>query len=335
VSLPDCEVVAIAELRPKLAQRVAAAYGVPHVYPSHRELLAKEKVDAILNIQGFTFHGRLLPELFAANLPMLTEKPLAGSVEVGRKLVAALRGTKANYLVAYHKRSDPAVMWAKRKIAEWQANGEVGPMRYIRITMPPGDWVGAGFSHLLTTDEHVNGLEQDPRPADMDEPTYKHYVGLVNYYIHQVNLMRHQLGADYHATYADANARVLIGRGEGAAAGVTCTIEMAPYQTYTAWQEEALVCFERGWIKIELPRPLAVDEAGRATCYTDKGKGQEATTLVPEMPKVHAMRQQAMNFVKAVRGEATPLCTAADALKDLEVMREYQELYVKAGGKVG
>lgn len=35
VTVPDCEVVAIAELRSKMAQKVAAKYGVPHVYRDH------------------------------------------------------------------------------------------------------------------------------------------------------------------------------------------------------------------------------------------------------------------------------------------------------------
>jgi hypothetical protein len=48
--------------------------------------------------------------------------------------------------------------------------------------------------------------------------------------------------------------------------------------------------------------------------------------VVPQMPWVHAMRQQAVNFVRALRGEAKPLCEAAEALEDLKVAREYIRL---------
>jgi hypothetical protein len=38
------------------------------------------------------------------------------------------------------------------------------------------------------------------------------------------------------------------------------------------------------------------------------------------------MRQQAANFVAAVRGEGKPPCEAAEALEDLKVARSYVEL---------
>src|SRR3954468_19821036 len=59
---PDCEVVAIAEIRPKLAAAVARRYDVPRVYSTHKELLAAEKIDGIVAIQQYSHHGTLLPE---------------------------------------------------------------------------------------------------------------------------------------------------------------------------------------------------------------------------------------------------------------------------------
>ena len=66
--------------------KVAARYGVPEVYPDHEEMLAKEKLDGIVASQPFTRHGTLVPELLKAGVPVFTEKPLAGSIEVGEKI---------------------------------------------------------------------------------------------------------------------------------------------------------------------------------------------------------------------------------------------------------
>jgi len=41
------------------------------------------------------------------------------------------------------------------------------------------------------------------------------------------------------------------------------------------------------------------------------------------MPWVGAMRQQAINFVRAIKGEIAPPCEAQEALEDLRVAREY------------
>ena len=46
-------------------------------------------------------------------------------------------------------------------------------------------------------------------------------------------------------------------------------------------------------------------------------------TVVPQLPWIHAMRQQALHFVRAVRGEAVPLSETAEGLKDLQVARDY------------
>lgn len=91
VNLPDCEVVAIAELRPGLAQEVAKRFAVPRVYKDHREMLKEEKLDGIVAAQPFTRHGMIVPELMKAGVPVFIEKPLASSVEVGERIVQAVK----------------------------------------------------------------------------------------------------------------------------------------------------------------------------------------------------------------------------------------------------
>jgi predicted dehydrogenase len=104
---------------------------------------------------------------------------------------------------------------------------------------------------------------------------------------------------------------------------------MAPYQTTIDWQESALVAFEKGYVKIDLPAPVASNRPGRVEVYRDPGDGATPTLTVPTLPWIHAMRQQAMNFVAAIRGEREPRCTAQEALEDLKVAKQYTDL---AGG---
>ena len=329
--LPDCQVVALAELRPRLGQEVAARYGVKRVYQDYREMLSREQFDAIVHIQYFERHGQTVPELLKTGKPLLTEKPIAGSPETGAALAAAARAAGSRYYVAYHKRSDPATMWAKAKMASWAASGEVGALRYIRLTMPPGDWIANGFAPLLSTDEQIPAAPADPAPKGMNAAQTAYYLMLVNYYVHQVNLMRHLLGEDYQVEFADRAGRLMT---VTSASGVTGVIEMAPWHTTVDWHEAALVAFERGWVRIELPAPLAHHRPGRVTVYHDPGKGVEPTTTIPQLPFVHAMRQQAVNYLAAIRGEPTPLCGADDAVKDLNAIKQYQDLYMAAGGKI-
>ncbi len=319
----DCEVVALAELQPQLAQAVANKYAVPKVYGTAAEMMAHEEVDAIVASQPFTRHGILVPELAQAGVPIFTEKPIAASIAVGEKIVEAVEENNTWLMVGYHKRSDPATAYARKIITELKTTNELGPMKYIRISMPPGDWVAGGWNDNLQTDDPVPNLELDPKPADMDESTAKDYEAFVNFYIHQVNLLRYLLGESFKVTYADPAKVLFIAHSES---GVPCTIEMAAYQTSVDWQETALVAFQRGYVKLGLPAPLAHNRPGTVEILKDPGNGATPVTSHPQMPWVHAMRNQALNFIKAVRGEAPAPCLAQEALEDIRIAREYIRL---------
>ncbi|MBA4387121.1 MAG: dehydrogenase [Verrucomicrobia bacterium] len=324
VTIQDCEVVAIAEIRDEVRTKVAARYGIPKAYANHEEMLAKEKLDGIVASQPFTRHGVLVPELAKAKVPIFTEKPLAASIENGEAIITALKACGTWQMVGYHKRSDPASMYARAQIEQLKLSGEIGKLKYVRILMPAGDWVASGFLDLINSNEKPQGLKWDPPAAGMDEATRKAYESFVNYYIHQVNLMRYLLGEAYQVKYADPSGVMLAGQS---ASGVACVIEMTPYQTTIDWQESALIAFERGYVKLELPAPLTINRAGRVEVFKDPGSGATPQTVTPQMPWKHAMRQQAINFIRAIRGEIKPMCDADEALQDLKVAREYIRIW--------
>jgi predicted dehydrogenase len=323
-TLPDCEVAAIAELRPELARAVAARYGVPRVYRDHAEMLRRERLDAVVAAHAFTRHGALLPELLSAGRPLFTEKPLASTVEAGERIVRAAAEAGTWHMVGYHKRSDPAAEYAKAEVDRLKSTGELGRLRYVRLLMPAGDWVAAGFTDLVRTDERLPELAVDPPARDMDGPTFDRYVSFVNYYIHQVNLMRFLLGEPYEPAWADPSGVLMTCVS---ASGVTGSLEMSPYQTTLDWQESALVAFEKGYVRLDLPAPLASNRPGRVELFRDPGGGEQPRTVVPQLPWVHAMRSQAASFLAAVRGERRPPCDSVEALEDLRTARGYIRLW--------
>ncbi|QYM78388.1 Gfo/Idh/MocA family oxidoreductase [Horticoccus luteus] len=319
----DCEVVALAELRPRLAQDVARKYNIPRTYPTIAAMLAQEHVDGIVASQPFSRHGVLVPEIAQARVPIFTEKPLAASVAVGERIVESVAAAGTWHMVGYHKRSDPASEFAKKTIDELKRTGELGRLTYVRIAMPPGDWVAAGWTDNIESTDVLSPLANDPPPADMDDVTAKEYEAFVNYYIHQVNLLRFLVGEPYRVTYADPARVLLVGHS---ASGIPCTLEMAAYQTTLDWHETALVAFERGFVRLSLPAPLAFNRPGHVEIFKDPGHGATPVSLQPTLPWVHAMRNQALNFIKAIRGEQPAPCLAPEALEDIRLARDYIRL---------
>ncbi len=329
----DCEIAAIAEIRPKLRTAVASRWGIAKSYPSHREMLAAEQLDALVAIQPFGLHGQLIPELLAYGRPVLTEKPIARSSEAAERIIAAEAATPgARLCVAYHKRSDPATMWVKERMQALAASKELGRLRYIRITMPPGDWIANGFALNVSADDpgFHSQVAWDAPPAGFSAEDAKAHEGFVNYYIHQVNLLRHLFGESYRVAYADPSGVALHVQSTSGVAGV---LEMAPWSNTIEWQESALVCYEKGWIRLRLFAPLTSGRAGEVEVCEDRGAAATPVTLRPAMPWVAAMQNQAANFLKAVRGEATPLCGAADARADIGVADAYIRMVTAARGQ--
>jgi predicted dehydrogenase len=326
--LPDCQVVALAELREETGRLVAARYGIPAVYRDHEEMLAAEALDGVVAAQPYARHAHLLPGLYERTSHLFTEKPLAVSVEAGQGLATAAAQGGCTHMVGYHKRSDPATMHAKAVIDDWKASGQWGPMTYVRIAMPPGDWVADGFRGLLDAGDALDEpLETEGPPEEMPDDVFGQYNAFVNYYIHQVNLLRHLLGEPYRVTHADRSGKLFVAESES---GVTGIIEMDSYRTSVAWEETALVCFERATLRLDLPAPLAHNRAGTVTLYTDGRDGQPPQQVRPHLPWRHAMLQQAENFCKVIRGEIAPPCDAAEAVEDLRAARDYIRLKTEA-----
>ena len=269
-------------------------------------MISHEALDGIVASQPFDRHGSIVLPLYRHGIPIFTEKPLASSVGMGERMVAELGRYGSWHMVGYHKRNDPAVKWAVE-----QATERAEKLRYVRICMPPGDWIAGGFDGLIRT-------EEPSPPVAPDEPVMpREYIAFVNYYIHQVNLMRLLLGAPFRVVFA--NTHVLIVESES---GQTGTIEMAPYQTDVGWEETILMGFDDASIHIALPAPLV-----QARCGSAEMRLHDRREVVsPVMPAVSAMKIQAQNFVSAIRGEVEPTCQAAEALEDLRVADRWHEM---------
>lgn len=321
VIIPECEVVAICEIKEKLGKKVAERYGIKNFYNRFDDLLQKEEFDGIVASQPFTRHYTILREILKAKKPVFIEKPLANSVEIGEKILDIIKKAGTFVMVGYHKRSDPASIYVKNLIEKFKISGEIGKLKYIRITMPPGDWIAGGFNDLITTDEKLPiNIEYDPKPENMEEDEFKEYIDFVNYYIHQVNFMRYLLGEDYKVKFADKSRILMVIESYSGIPGV---IEMAPYKTSLSWEEKILICFENGYIELSLPAPLASNVSGKVKIYKDKPTPQ---TIIPQFPPISAMYQQSINFIKSIKGEIKPPVDAEEALKDLKIAKEYFSL---------
>ena len=320
VHLPEVELVAVAEGRQKLARRVADHYGVAAVYPDHRALLSDAKVDAVVAIMGYGLHHAVVPDLLRAGKHVITEKPICNRASTAAQMAKLAADQGVVYQVGYMKRCDLGSRYVKALADQYRQSGELGSLRYLRATMPPGPWQ-LEIEPPLGSDEpgaSYEGETWEPFPEWMDRPTADLYNAFINYYIHQVNLLRYLLGEDYQVRYADPAGVTFTATSDS---GVPVILEMAPYTSPDHWEETYTVFFEHGFLELTLPAPLARQHPGRVRVF--RGKERPTTFEQPVLAPRWAFGEQAKLFVAACRGEIENISPAADAAKDLATAEEY------------
>jgi len=315
-----CEVVACSDLDLTRAELVAQRNGIPRAFSNFEQMLSEIDCDGIVASQGFQRHHEWVRDLLPYNKPIFIEKPLAASIPAGEQLLDDIRQAGAQVFIGYHKRSDPASVYAKSLLRTWQDSGEKGTLHHIRVSMPPGDWTQGPYRFRRNIPSQTElSFPEISQPDQIHGETYKRqFLEFVNYYIHQVNLIRFLSGQDYQVTYASRNQRLLIAELED---GSSVCLEMATHSSPIDWQESAECFFDHAWLRLRLPSPMIQLQAG--TVETCDLNHQRQDITLSSFPPESAMLCQARNFLNFIRGDYQDNCSVEDAYKDLKVAEQY------------
>jgi predicted dehydrogenase len=136
-AIDGVELAAIADLDTALAERVARANGIPRVYASADDLVAREeRLDAVVVVTNKNRHVRAALPALEHGISTLIEKPLAATAEHGRQMVETAERTEALLMVGYMKRFDPAV----RELLNQLRADVLGELRFVRLHDFSGNW---------------------------------------------------------------------------------------------------------------------------------------------------------------------------------------------------
>ena len=129
--MPDVELVAICDLNRDRAERVAAQYGVPQVYTSHREMLEKSGCDFVTIATPDHLHAQVAIDTANAGRSFLVEKPFATKREDIYNMRDAIARNGVRAMCDLHNRSSQPYAMAKELI-DSGTYGKVYNM-YIRL----------------------------------------------------------------------------------------------------------------------------------------------------------------------------------------------------------
>ncbi len=126
----DVEIVAAADLIPGKAEKFMERFGVEgvHFYPSHKEMIDNEELDAVSICTHYTQHA--IPTIYALehDIPVLLEKPFTVTLVEAEAVCRAEKASKAFVSVGFQPRFD-ANMQMIKKIVD---SGVLGKIYYIQ-----------------------------------------------------------------------------------------------------------------------------------------------------------------------------------------------------------
>jgi predicted dehydrogenase len=331
LSIPECELVALAEVRSELGRNVQRRFGIPALYPDHRAMLTLADVDAIAVSADFMVQGQIARDALLAGCHVFMEKPMAISIRQADEILAASQETGARLMVGYMKRYDTGNELVKASIDEFRASGDLGPITFARNHGFCGDWIAGLDTHLDRTDEPLPRV----RPVGPDwlpDELMGQYLGYLQQYTHNVNLLRWFLDAgDAVAVRAvDLDEDGYTGIVSLDMGGVRAVIESGRISHYR-WDEHTQVYFQDGWVRTWAP-PLLLKQVPAEVEIYRAGQAQTFTRPIPEPAWSWSYRREVEHFIQCLLANEPFRSSGEDTRTDVRLFEEIFRAYLTQRG---
>jgi predicted dehydrogenase len=332
ISIPECELLAIAEVRPRLGGMVRDRLRIPTLYASHEELAADPDIDAVAVSAGFALQGDIARDLLAAGKHVFMEKPMAVSVAQAEAMVDAADASGKILMVGYMKRYDAGNVLMRDQLRQFRETGELGDQTYARNHGFCGDWICNLDTPMDSTDEKMPGAPA-MAPEWLPDEWVGPYLGYLQQYTHNVNLLRYFLDAG-----DDARVRVVDLDDDGYSgvtifdmAGTRVVLETGGVSHYR-WDEHTQVYFRHGWVHTWAPPLLLKNTPAEVEIYR-AGEEQVISRPVAKPQWTWAYKREAEHFIECVAAGKPADSSGADTLTDVRLFEDIYRIFLE--GKLG
>lgn len=150
-SLTDViELVAVSDLNEDRLTELKEKYTLDAVYADHRELLARDDIEAVGMAVPLPGHHQVVMDAAAAGKHVFGEKPIAETVEQGTEMVEAMERAGKLFAINFELRNSEPHPEMKR-LVDSGAIGELKVMRFVGNWMG-GRWAGDERYRMLITE---------------------------------------------------------------------------------------------------------------------------------------------------------------------------------------
>ena len=177
--IPDANLVAVADIIPDAAKKLAADFNIPAVFDNHRAIMEDKKIDAVIICSSTDTHAQIMTEAAQAGKHIFCEKPIALELPKIDAALVAVDQANVKLQVGFNRRFDPSFKRARELVA----SGAIGAPHILRIT------------------------SRDPAPPPL---AYIKVSGgiFLDMTIHDFDMARFMLGSEITEVYAVGNVLV-------------------------------------------------------------------------------------------------------------------------------
>ena len=329
--IPDLDLVALAEIRPQLGEKVQRRWGFRKLYRSHTDLARDPDVEAVGVSAAFSEQSAIARDLLRAGKHVFMEKPMALSLAEAEEMLAACETGGARLMVAYMKRYDAGNQLAKRLLDAARSDGSLGDILFARNHGFCGREWNAGFRGRIETSDEPR---HEPGPARcpdwMPESAQRPYISYLQQYAHNVNLLRWFLeaGVGVSVTAVDLDEDGYSGLVTFDMNGTRAVIESGN-TTHFGWDEHTQVYFRDGWVKVTSPPLLLAQVTAPVELYR-AGDVQEISHPLPDPLYSWSYRREADHFVHCLRSGDPFHSSAEDTLHDIRLFEDIFRMWTRA-----
>jgi myo-inositol 2-dehydrogenase / D-chiro-inositol 1-dehydrogenase len=154
-SVPEAQIVAIADVNLAAAQELADRVLVKMVTADHLAVIRNPDVDAVIICSPTGTHAPYTIEAAKAGKHIFCEKPIALDLDTIKKVLKTVEECRVKFMLGFNRRFDSNFMKIKQMVVE----GKVGKIHIVRITSrdpapPPAEYVAASGGMFLDMTIH-------------------------------------------------------------------------------------------------------------------------------------------------------------------------------------
>lgn len=297
--IDDVNLVAICDVNED-ANGIAAEFNANY-YKDYKEMLKKEKVDAVSICVPTKLHKQVAIDAIENKINVLVEKPIATTTEEAKEIIGAAEKNKVKLMIGHIERFNPVIVELKKRV-ENNELGKVFLVKSERFSPFPKRVVDVGVTIDLS--------------------------------VHDIDVMQHLLGSKVKSVYS-VNSQKIHSKHEDLMMSIIKFSDNTAGITSCNWitpkiVRDLVLIGEKGMFKADyLKQELSFFKNEFVDKYIDWEHRNlniiEGNVMEIKIEKKEPLRNELEAFISCIQKDEKPQVTGQDGLESLNVALKFLE----------